>query len=107
MGMIHRAAVLGAPIEHSLSPVLHNAGYAAAGLGDWEYTRMLCEADQLPRVMREAGDAFRGFSVTMPCKFAALDFADEVTERARQIGSANTLTRIDGGWRADNSVVVQ
>ena len=47
MEMIHRAAVLGAPIEHSLSPVLHNAGYAAAGLADWEYTRMLCEADQL------------------------------------------------------------
>ncbi|WP_273408670.1 shikimate dehydrogenase [Corynebacterium ureicelerivorans] len=103
MEMIHRAAVLGAPIEHSLSPVLHNAGYAAAGLADWEYTRMLCEADQLPRVMREAGDAFRGFSVTMPCKFAALEVADEVTERAREIGSANTLTRVGGGWRADNT----
>ena len=34
-----RAAVLGSPIEHSLSPVLHNAGYEAAGLAGWDYTR--------------------------------------------------------------------
>lgn len=103
MGVVHRAAVLGAPIEHSLSPVLHNAGYAAAGLEGWEYTRIRCEADELPGVVGGADSSFRGFSVTMPCKFAALDFADEVTDRARQIGSANTLTRIDGGWRADNT----
>ena len=103
MEITHRAAVLGSPIEHSLSPVLHGAGYEAAGLQGWEYTRILCEAADLPRVVGEADDAFRGFSVTMPCKFAALDFADEVTERAQQIGSANTLTRIDGHWRADNT----
>lgn len=103
MEISNRAAVLGAPIEHSLSPVLHNAGYDAAGLGGWEYTRMVCQADQLPRVVGEADDTFRGFSVTMPCKFAALEIADEVTRRAREIGSANTLTRVDGGWRADNT----
>lgn len=99
-----RAAVLGSPIEHSLSPALHNAGYAAAGLKGWEYTRILCEADDLPRIVGGADGSFRGFSVTMPCKFAALDFADEVTARAREVGSANTLTRIDDlRWRADNT----
>ena len=103
MEITHRAAVLGSPIEHSLSPVLHSAGYEAAGLDGWEYTRILCEAGDLPRIVGEADQSFRGFSVTMPCKFAALEFADEVTERALQIGSANTLTRIDGGWRADNT----
>ena len=36
-----RAAVLGSPIEHSLSPVLHNAGYEAAGLAGWDYTLSL------------------------------------------------------------------
>lgn len=103
MEITHRAAVLGSPIEHSLSPVLHSAGYEAAGLDGWDYTRILCEASDLPRIVGEADASFRGFSVTMPCKFAALEFADEVTERAQQIGSANTLTRIDGGWRADNT----
>lgn len=98
-----RAAVLGSPIAHSLSPVLHTAGYAAAGLGEWDYTRIECTAAELPRVVGEAGTEFRGFSVTMPCKFAALEFADEVTARARAIGSANTLVRTGDGWRADNT----
>lgn len=105
----HRAAVLGSPIEHSLSPVLHTAGYRAAGLEGWEYTRIRCEAEELAGLVSNADDSFRGFSVTMPCKFAALEFADEVTERAREIGSANTLVRIESGgghrWRADNTDV--
>lgn len=103
-----KAAVLGSPIGHSLSPVLHTAGYEAAGLSDWEYTRIECTAEDLPRIVGGADEEYRGFSVTMPAKFAALEFADEATERARLIGSANTLVRIDGNpgqarWRADNT----
>ena len=75
METTHRAAVLGSPIEHSLSPVLHSAGYQALGLDGWEYTRILCEADDLPGIVGEADETFRGFSVTMPCKFAALDLS--------------------------------
>ena len=103
MEVTHRAAVLGSPIAHSLSPVLHTAGYEAAGLTGWEYSRIECVAEDLPRVVGEADPSFCGFSVTMPCKFAALEFADEATQRAVEIGSANTLTRIDGRWRADNT----
>lgn len=99
----HRAAVLGSPITHSRSPILHNAGYEALGMDDWEYSRIECTAEQLPEIVGGAGEEFAGFSVTMPAKFAALDFADEVTDRARQIGSANTLLRTAGGWRADNT----
>ena len=99
----HRAAVLGSPIEHSRSPILHNAGYEALGMDDWEYTRIECTAEELPAVVGGAGEEFAGFSVTMPAKFAALDFADEATDRARQIGSANTLLRTESGWRADNT----
>ena len=90
----YRAAVLGSPIEHSLSPVLHSAGYAAAGLDGWHYERIECTAEQLPEIVGSADASYRGFSVTMPGKFAALEFADEVTERARAIGSANTLSLI-------------
>lgn len=98
-----RAAVLGKPIAHSLSPVLHNAGYAALSLSDWEYARFEVTAEELPRFLDEAPEDFRGFSVTMPGKFAALEYASQCTERAELIGSANTLVRIDDGWRADNT----
>lgn len=98
-----KAAVLGSPIEHSRSPVLHTAGYRALEMAGWEYTRIQCTAEDLPGIVGGAEESFVGFSVTMPAKFAALEFADDVTERARQIGSANTLVRTDGGWRADNT----
>lgn len=101
----HRAAVLGKPIEHSRSPILHGAGYAALGLNHWEFSRIECDAESLPGLVGGADESYRGFSVTMPAKFAALEFADEATERARRIGSANTLVRIPGGWRADNTDV--
>lgn len=99
----HRAAVLGDPVEHSRSPILHNAGYAALGLEDWEYGRFRCAAEDLPGIVGGADASYAGFSVTMPGKFAALDFADEATDRARAIGSANTLVRVGEGWRADNT----
>ena len=101
----HRAAVIGHPIGHSRSPVLHNAGYAALGLDDWVYDRFDCDAEALPGLVGGADESYRGFSVTMPAKFAALTFADEATERARRIGSANTLVRTATGWRADNTDV--
>lgn len=98
-----KAAVLGSPVEHSLSPVLHGAGYEAAGLEGWTYERIECDAEQLPGIVGGAGEEYRGFSVTMPGKFAALEFADDVSERAQAIGSANTLVRDGGTWRADNT----
>lgn len=102
----HRAAVLGDPVEHSLSPLLHNAGYRAAGLDDWEYTRRRCPRGQLAGIVGGSGPEYAGVSVTMPGKFEALEFADEVTDRASAVGSANTLVRRpEGGWRADNTDV--
>lgn len=99
--MPHSAAVLGDPVEHSLSPVLHNAGYAAAGLEGWTYGRLRCPEGRLAEIVSAAAAEVRGFSVTMPGKPEALAYADEVTERALAVESANTLVRIDGGWRAD------
>ncbi len=100
--MQQQAAVLGDPVEHSLSPVIHNAGYEALGLHQWHYSRIRCTAEALPAIVAEHSE-YRGFSVTMPNKFAALHFADDVTDRAQLIGSANTLVRTAIGWRADNT----
>lgn len=96
-----KAAVLGSPIAHSKSPLLHLAAYAALGLSDWTYERIECTGEQLPALVDSLGPEWVGLSVTMPGKIAALDYATERTPRAVTIGSANTLVRIDGGWRAD------
>jgi shikimate dehydrogenase len=95
--------VLGSPIAHSRSPQLHLAAYRALGLDDWTYDRIECTADQLPVLVAGFGPEWVGVSVTMPGKFAALRFADERTERAELVGSANTLVRTAAGWRADNT----
>lgn len=98
-----KAAVLGSPVAHSRSPQLHLAAYRALGLDDWTYERIECSAEELPSRVRELGPEWIGLSVTMPGKFAALEVADERTERAEVVGSANTLVRTAAGWRADNT----
>lgn len=98
-----RAAVLGSPVSHSRSPQLHLAAYRALGLTDWTYDRIECTADELPSLVSGFGPEWVGLSVTMPGKFAALQFADERTDRAELVGSANTLVRSSRGWRADNT----
>ncbi|WKG06136.1 shikimate dehydrogenase [Mycolicibacterium sp. HK-90] len=101
-----KAAVLGSPITHSRSPQLHLAAYRALGLPSWTYDRIECTAEQLPGVVSALGPEWVGLSVTMPGKFAALEFADQRTDRAQLVGSANTLVRMpSGGWRADNTDV--
>ncbi|MTK03053.1 shikimate dehydrogenase [Micromonospora sp. CP22] len=103
---VRRAAVLGKPIAHSLSPVIHNAGYAAAGLDGWSYTRIECAAAELPALVARLGPEWAGLSVTMPGKEAALAVAAEVSPVAAAVGAANTLVRrADGSWFADNTDV--
>ncbi|MCD0449009.1 shikimate dehydrogenase [Actinocorallia sp. API 0066] len=98
-----RAAVLGSPIAHSLSPILHRAAYAALGLDDWTYERHECAEDGLAAYLAED---FVGLSLTMPLKRVALDLADERSDLAVQAGGANTLVRLpNGGWAADNTDV--
>jgi shikimate dehydrogenase len=96
--------VLGRPIAHSLSPVLHRAAYAALGL-DWTYDAIECGEAELVAVLAERAD-WCGFSCTMPLKRTALTVADEVRPVAAAVGAANTLLpRPDGGWIADNTDV--
>lgn len=96
--------MLGQPVAHSLSPLLHTAAYAQLDL-DWMYTAIDCGVADLPRVLAERAD-WAGFSCTMPLKRAVLDVVDEVRPVAAAVGAANTLLpREDGGWLADNTDV--
>lgn len=101
---VRRAGVLGRPIAHSMSPLLHRAAYAELGL-NWQYEVIDCGVAELPAVL--AGRAgWAGFSCTMPLKRAVLDVAAEVHPRAWTVGAGNTLLpREDGGWLADNTDV--
>jgi shikimate dehydrogenase len=98
---VRRAAVLGKPVAHSLSPVLHGAAFAALGLTGWTYERIETAADELPGLVDGLGPEWAGLSVTMPGKRAALDHAGEATPRAAAVGAANTLVRTAKGWLAD------
>ncbi|MGE9783204.1 shikimate dehydrogenase [Janibacter sp. G368] len=99
------AGVLGSPIRHSLSPTLHRAGYAAAGLTDWDYTAHEVDEGGLAPFVAGLDVMWRGLSLTMPLKVAAFDVADEVSELARRAGAINTLARTDTGWVGDNTDV--
>ncbi|MGW3606948.1 shikimate dehydrogenase [Micromonospora sp. NPDC005161] len=106
MALRRRAAVVGKPIAHSLSPVIHTAGYTAAGLVGWSYTRIECAAAELADLVAGLGPEWAGLSVTMPGKEAALAVAAEASPVALAVGAANTLVRRpDGSWYADNTDV--
>ncbi|HEX2417655.1 MAG TPA: shikimate dehydrogenase, partial [Micromonosporaceae bacterium] len=99
----HRAAVLGKPVGHSLSPVIHNAGYAAAGLTDWHYTAHECAEPELAGFLADLDSRWTGLSLTMPLKDVALTVADEVSPLATTLRAANTLYRRGDRWLAENT----
>lgn len=97
-----RCAVLGDPIAHSLSPVLHRAGYAVLGL-DWTYDAVRVPSGGLGALLATTDATWRGLSLTMPLKREAMTLADEVSARAALVGAANTLVLVDGEVHADNT----
>jgi len=106
---VRRAAVLGSPIEHSLSPVLHGAAYQALDLHSWHYDKIECDEPGLPRLVDSMGSEWAGLSLTMPLKRVALTVADEVSALAEAVGAANTMVFPTagpaGGRRAENTDV--
>ena len=99
-----KCAVLGDPIAHSLSPVLHRAGYAAVGL-DWDYDRVQVPAGGLAAYVDALDGDWRGLSVTMPLKREALEYAGAASDVARLAGVANTLVNDGDNVYAENTDV--
>lgn len=94
-----RAAVLGSPITHSLSPILHRAAYRAMGLTG-EYEAIEVVASELAHFIATRDETWTGFSLTMPLKEEVLEIAERIDPLALQIHSANTLIRAESGWHA-------
>lgn len=100
-----RLAVLGYPVAHSRSPAMQNAALAELGLGgDWSYEAIEIAPDGFEaRVRAMPAEGFLGANVTVPHKGAALALADSLTETAREIGAANTLSFAEDEVLADNT----
>ncbi|WP_405641976.1 shikimate dehydrogenase [Streptomyces sp. NBC_00019] len=98
-----RAAVLGSPIDHSLSPVLHRAAYEKLGLTDWSYDRFDVDEAALPGFVAELGPEWAGLSLTMPLKRAVIPLLDEVSETAASVEAVNTLVFTEDGRRVGDN----
>jgi shikimate dehydrogenase len=83
--------VLGSPIAHSLSPVLHRAAYRALGLSSWSYDAIQCDEARLPGLLDSLGPDWAGLSLTMPLKRAVLPLLSRREELVIQVGGANTV----------------
>ena len=104
-GKTKNLAVIGSPIEHSLSPAMQNAAIRAAGL-DYAYVALPVLPERLEdgvRGLRALG--FRGFNVTIPHKSAILPLLDEVDEAARVVGAVNTVVQEAGKLKGFNTDV--
>lgn len=100
-----RAAVLGSPIAHSRSPLLHRAAYAALGL-DWTYDAIDITPERLPEFLSGCSSPeWAGLSLTMPLKTAVLPLLDEASDLVRLVGAANTVV-IDAGSRIGHNTDV-
>ncbi|MBW9206051.1 shikimate dehydrogenase [Mumia sp. zg.B17] len=86
-----RCAVLGSPISHSLSPVMHRAAYAELGLSDWSYDALEVDEDGIGPFLSGLDEAWRGLSLTMPLKRAVIPYLDTVHETGREVGGVNTV----------------
>ncbi len=99
------AAVIGSPIEHSLSPVLHRRAYELLEL-DWKYQRFEVDQVRLPDFMQELDDNCQGLSVTMPCKIDIAQHLDTTDSLARAVGAVNTVV-CSGGLKSGFNTDVQ
>ena len=104
--MTPQLAVLGLPIEHSKSPLIHSAAYAELGL-DWRYSAIPCDVAGLDAFLASSGPEWTGYSLTMPLKEEAHRLAAVLDPVARESGVANTLLRLSGnvGWAGFNTDV--
>jgi shikimate dehydrogenase len=104
-----KAAVLGTPIAHSLSPALHRAAYRELGFDDWSYDLVECDEAGLADYIGSRGPEWAGLSLTMPLKRTVLPLLDHVDPLAAATGGANTVVfRPDGryGYNVDVQGIV-
>ena len=95
--------LVGWPVEHSVSPAMHNAAFAALGL-NWRYVALPVEPDRVSEALQGVRAlGMRGVNITVPHKQAALKCMDELTPAAQAIGATNTLILRNGRMIGHNT----
>jgi shikimate dehydrogenase len=100
-----KAAVLGSPIAHSLSPRLHNAAYKFLNIPG-TYSSFDVPMGNLQNFLSDKADSWSGFSLTMPLKEEALSCVDDIDPLVHRIKSGNTLVNEDGVWKLFSTDVI-
>ena len=100
-----RAAVLGSPVAHSLSPLLHATAYDLLGLSGWTYEAYDVGAPGLAGFLDGLDEFWAGLSLTMPLKSAVLPLLDDASDLVREVGGANTVLLGPAGRRGENTDV--
>jgi shikimate dehydrogenase len=96
-------AVIGSPVDHSLSPAMQNAAFAAAGF-DGAYLALPVSPEELEAAVRGASAlGFGGMNVTVPHKEAVVPFCAALDDVAAQVGAVNVLARHARGWAGFNT----
>ncbi|WP_069173259.1 shikimate dehydrogenase [Streptomyces griseus] len=103
MSVSRRAAVLGSPIAHSLSPALHRAAYAELGLEEWSYDRFEVDEAALPGFLERLDSSWAGLSLTMPLKRAVIPLLDGISEAAASVEAVNTVVFTEDGRRTGDN----
>lgn len=97
--------VIGHPVEHSLSPVMHNAAIAHLKL-DYVYLPLPVKPEDLDEALKGfAAIGLTGFNITIPHKQAILPFLSSISPVAQAVGAVNTVWRTDQGWAGTNTDV--
>jgi shikimate dehydrogenase len=104
-GAARRAAVLGSPVAHSLSPVLHRAAYDHLGLTGWSYDAYDVDEAGLAGFLSGLDRSWAGLSLTMPLKAAVLPLLDGASPLVETSGAANTVLLRDGRRVGENTDV--
>ena len=102
--MTTNLAVLGSPIGHSKSPLLHAAAYRELGL-DWNYSALEVTGETLADFVRSRDESWRGLSLTMPLKRDVIPLLDELDSVGTLTGAANTVLITDGRLSGFNTDV--
>lgn len=104
-GTTQLLGVIGDPVSHSLSPVMHNAAIAHLGV-DYVYLPLPVKPDQLQTALEGfTAIGLQGFNITIPHKQCVIPLLSEVSEAAQAIGAVNTVWRTDRGWSGTNTDV--
>ncbi len=97
--------IIGAPVEHSLSPVMHNAAIAELGV-DYVYVPFPVKEVELAEAIRGfEAIGIQGFNITIPHKQSIMNFLTEITSTAKMVGAVNTVWYGESGWQGTNTDV--